>query len=139
MSWMQKSDYSSDDVQLDTYDSFVDFYGNLDVDSLDRQMEDLINEKEDWCPWGIGVWMDRPFGFHILRNDTRLKTFDLLVHQERRAKFMGFIPWTKRDQEYKEGLTQDMMLNGVKSLYAQQVDAGKADPISDKLGSCSRR
>lgn len=121
MDFIQRADYSSTDVEIPSFEAFLACYRELDVAAMDRQQQDLERTNADYCPWGIGVGMESNEGVHITRGDPG--RFDVRHQRIVRVRFLGLIPYRRAEDEVDEGLSEERMLETVRSYFTARTAA----------------
>lgn len=119
--WLQKANYSAEDLpSLDTFASFEKFFDSLELAELDALQQKKEDNKEDCCPWGIGIGHDTSFSIHIMRMDVKAAKFDILWEEVKPKKFLGFIPYNGRVEIWYDDLSIAEMKSHVRNFYEQK-------------------
>lgn len=100
-SWFQKSDFSAEDLEINSAEEAISYWNAVDVEK-----EDALYKQNDYeCPWGLGIGMDTDFGIHLYRDDIDGNTVSILCTKAIPSKLLGFIPYKKTIENYHEGLS----------------------------------
>jgi|AntRauTorckE6833_2_1112554.scaffolds.fasta_scaffold15373_2 hypothetical protein len=122
--WIQRADYSSQDIaDLNSLSAFVDYFDSLEISALDEEMSRLETSGSEFCQWGIGINMDSDHGIHICREDPGKNTFTVFHKKIVKTKALGFIPISKDTGSVEESLTHEAMKQAVADYY-KTIPAG---------------
>lgn len=117
--WLQKSDFSSKDLDLPDIESIDQFMRSLNMRLLDRSMRNSMDLDEDFCAWGVGVNFDNGGLVHIYRTDSVDDKFDVLVGIPKNKKLFGFIPYSTNKETVYENLDLDQALARLSAAKSQ--------------------
>jgi hypothetical protein len=120
-SWIQSSDFSSEDIKpLESFEDFEAYIDNLLKEQFDKSMQELEVSNREFCPWGIGVDMGTNFGLHVTREDYSMNTYTVLVQETVEKKLLGFIPISKVNEEWENDLSCAQMKIAVAAYYSRK-------------------
>ena len=122
--WLQKSDFSTEDLDLLDIESIDQYMRSLNMQALDRSMRNSMDLDEDFfasdfCAWGLGVNFDNGGLVHIYRTDSVDDKFDVLVGIPKNKKLFGLIPYTTNKETVYENLDLDQALARLRTAKSQ--------------------
>lgn len=101
--WLQKPDFSADELTFADCAAAQAYWNSLDKDVLDEEARELTDAGSDWCPWGLGIGFGNAnVSVHIHRQDAEKDTFTVNVTQTVKKKLLGFIPITTTEEDTQE-------------------------------------
>ena len=114
--WFQSSDYSSVDLDTQSFEYFVEKIKTFDHTEEKRKLDKLISNKEDNCPFGFGITGDKGL-LHITYDfDDEGILYQVYESYENKKKLLGIFTYSTNDDQNSTFETLEELLNYLKKL-----------------------
>lgn len=97
--FFQYSDFSTESLVWQDWEDVTRYWMTLDSAKLDAQLQQAQEAGEDWCEWGLGIYLGEDDNIHLVREDLTEDTFTIRRRHQVRRGLMGLLFGTMRDEE----------------------------------------
>ena len=114
--WFQSSDYSSVDLDTQSFEYFIDKIENFDHTREKDKLDKLLALEEDNCPFGFGITGDKGL-LHITYDFDNTKiVYQVYESYEIKKKLLGIFTYSTNDDQYSTFETLEELLNYIKKF-----------------------
>lgn len=114
--WFQSSDFVSKDLDIHSFEEFLDLIKQFDYKDDKEILDKLISQKEDYCPFGFGITTDTSLIHLTYDFDKEKPIYQIYESYEVKKKLLGLFSINSTDDKNSTFKSIDEVIQALKKL-----------------------